>query len=420
MTDHLTEAEVSLFRNRTMEPEERERIDSHVADCEWCLSRILPAEDMALAYSDLTEALISSEGEQPFHLSSAELKRYSNGSVDQADRVIFESHLETCQQCNEARQSLAAVGPETSSLSMLPDNPAPGWHSVLQFTPARAFAAVALIAVCLLIALFWWQRRQVTDNNETAQNRPNQSPPGTVASTSPTPAATSDKASEITVSLNDNGRKVELDRTGKLNGVEDLPEALQSLARAALGARSLQKPDVLASLTAPRITLRDSSASRESFEQLWPIGTVIVTNRPTLRWQPLPGAVSYTVSVFDNDFNPVGRSGPQASTQWTTPTLRRGMIYSWEVIASKNTQEVKSPVAPGPRAQFRILEDAKLAELMNLKRQTPVSHLVLGLTYARFGLLVEAEDEFRELARENPNSAVANNLLQSVQSWRPR
>ena len=53
------------------------------------------------------------------------------------------------------------------------------------------------------------------------------------------------------------------------------------------------------------------------------------------------------------------------------------MIYSWEVVAVRNGQEVRSPVAPAPRAQFKILEAEKLRELTNLKKHEPdlASHL---------------------------------------------
>src|SRR6187455_238690 len=103
MTDHLTETEVSLFRERTMMPTERERIDSHVAECESCLRRILPSEDSALVYSELMEALLPDSADEAFHLSNADARRYADGSVDEADRIIFESHLEICDQCSSVQ-----------------------------------------------------------------------------------------------------------------------------------------------------------------------------------------------------------------------------------------------------------------------------------------------------------------------------
>ena len=420
MTDHLSETEVSLFRERTIGPAERERIDAHVAECDSCLRRILPSEDTALVYSELTEALLPDSADEPFHLSNAEVRAYANGSIDQADRVIFESHLDICDQCSEAVQLLTASSPA----EIAERQSYPAWRT-LRFTPARAAAAVLVVA-CLVLAFVVWQRWQARSDDQTVQKNGTQTPSSTPGSGSPTPAPaeaptgpTSDQLA-VALSLEDNGRKIQLDNTGKLIGLEELPESSRSLVRGVLANKTFSKPEVLDKLTAPSITLMDPTARENTFALLGPSGTVIATDRPNLRWQALAGAESYTVSVFDADFNLVTRSTPILVTEWTTPSLRRGMIYSWEVVAVRNGQEVRSPVAPAPRAQFKILEAEKLLELTNLKKHKPISHLTLGLTFARFGLLVEAEGQLQILARENPNSPVATRLLRTVQEWRKR
>jgi len=430
MTHHLSETEVSLFRERTIGPAARERIDSHVAQCDSCLRRILPSEDTALVYSELTEALLPDSADEPFHLLKAELGRYVNGSIDQADRVIFESHFDICAECREAVESLAASSPvESVSSSARPAEIAaqqlyPAW-SAFQFTPARA-AAVGLVVACLVLAFVVWRRWHSRAVDQTAQQASSQTPTNTPGSGSPTPApteSTKDSSTNqfaVSASLEDNGRKIQLDNTGKLIGLEELPEASRSLVRSVLANKTLSKPEVLDKLTAPSITLMDPTARENTFGLLGPSGTVIATDRPNLRWQALPGASSYTVSVFDADFNRVTRSAPQTATQWTSPALRRGMIYSWEVVAVRNGQEVRSPVAPAPRAQFKILEAEKLLELTRLKKHKPISHLTLGLTFARFGLMVEAEGQLQILARENPNSPIATRLLRTVQEWSKR
>jgi len=430
MTDHLSETEVSLFRERTIGPTERERIDSHVAECESCLRRILPSEDTALVYSDLTEALLPRSAEEPFHLSNAEMSAYANRSIDQADRVIFESHFEFCAQCSEAVESLAASSPveSVSSSAMQADSPAqfsPGWSAAFQFTPARAAAGV-LVAASLVLGFVGWLRWHSRAVDQNAQQASSQSPSNRPESGSPTPAPkepTKDSTADqfaVAASLEDNGRKIQLDNRGKLIGLDELPETSRSLVRGVLANKTLSKPEVLDKLTAPSITLMDPTARENTFGLLGPSGTVVATDRPNLRWQALTGATSYTVSVFDADFNLVTRSTPQTATQWTTPSLRRGIVYSWEVVTVSNGQEVRSPVAPAPRAQFKILESEKLLELTNLKKHSPISHLTLGLTYARFGLLAEAEGQLQILARENPNSPVATRLLRTVQEWRKR
>ncbi|MFY9620168.1 MAG: zf-HC2 domain-containing protein [Pyrinomonadaceae bacterium] len=430
MTDHLTETEVSLFRERTLRPTERERIDAHVAECESCLRRILPSEDAALVYSELTEALLSDSTDEAFHLSNEDAKRYANGLIDQADRVIFESHFDICDRCSEAVQSLESSLVEGVSAAARPaEIPAqqfsPSWSGAFQFTPARAVAGV-LVAACMVLAFVLWQRWRARVADQTAQQTSSQTTSNTPGGSSPTPTetqATKDSNSDqfaVVASLEDNGRKIQLDNSGKLIGLEELPEASRLLVRSVLTTRNFSKPEVLDKLTAPSITLMDPTAREDTFGLLGPSGTVIATDHANLRWQALAGATTYTVSVFDADFNLVTRSAPQAATQWTSPRLRRGMIYSWEVVAVRNGQEVRSPVAPAPRAQFKILEAEKLRELTNLKKHSPISHLTLGLTYARFGLLAEAEEQLQILARQNQNSPVVTKLLRTVQEWRKR
>jgi hypothetical protein len=60
------------------------------------------------------------------------------------------------------------------------------------------------------------------------------------------------------------------------------------------------------------------------------------------------------------------------------------------------------------------------AELQEWTRAAGGSHLVLGVTYARAGLLEEAGREFEALVRENPESPLARQLLEQVQSRRVR
>ena len=222
-----------------------------------------------------------------------------------------------------------------------------------------------LVVAGLVLAFVVWQRWHARAVDQTSQKTSSQSPSNTPGSGSPTPPkteATKDPTTNqfaVVASLEDNGRKIQLDSSGKLIGLEELPEASRSLVRSVLTTKTLAKPDVLEKLTAPAITLMDPTAREHTFSLLGPSGTVSATDRPNLRWQALAGATSYTVSVFDADFNRVARSAPQAATQWTSTKLRRGMMYAWEVVAFRNGQEVRSPVAPRP-GPIRIVEAEKL------------------------------------------------------------
>jgi hypothetical protein len=131
----------------------------------------------------------------------------------------------------------------------------------------------------------------------------------------------------------------------------------------------------------------------------------------------MEGATGYVVEVYDEKFNPVISSPQLTDLEWTT-ILQRGKVYSWQVKAIKDGQEVTSPRPPAPQAKFRVLDLARANELAQARRAHASSHLTLGLLYADAGLLPEAEQEFRLLQKTNPNSDLARNLLRQVQALR--
>jgi cytoskeletal protein RodZ len=142
-----------------------------------------------------------------------------------------------------------------------------------------------LVVACLVLAFVVWRRWHGRAVDQTAQQTSSQTPSNTPGSGSPTPApteATKDSNTDqfaVAASLEDNGRKIQLDNKGKLIGLEELPEASRSLVRSVLTNKTLSKPEVLDKLTAPSITLMDPTARENTFGLLGPSGTVIATDR---------------------------------------------------------------------------------------------------------------------------------------------
>ena len=159
-----------------------------------------------------------------------------------------------------------------------------------------------------------------------------------------------------------------------------------------------------------------SANTKAEFSLIGPVGTVLLSDRPTFRWSPLEGA-SYVIEVYDSHFNLVAKSLQLTTNSWTTPqSLARGQLYSWQVKAGKDGQEFTSPRPPAPQAKFRVLDQAKANELGKAKRAYGSSHLTLALLYADAGLLKESEQQLRILLKANPNSEVVRNLLRQVQA----
>ncbi|HEY7616776.1 MAG TPA: hypothetical protein VH744_08235, partial [Terriglobales bacterium] len=220
------------------------------------------------------------------------------------------------------------------------------------------------------------------------------------------------------LALNDGGRRVILDREGNLSGVE-APPPLRDAVAAALRTGRVPMPELIAGLVGPRGSLRGVSRSVTGFGPLQPAATVVEADRPSFRWNPLTGASRYQVSVYGPDFDRVAASGELNGLEWTpVRSLRRGVTYTWQVTAYRGGETITAPAPPAPEAKFRILEAEKAAELERARREHAGSHLLLGVLYARAGVLDEAEKEFQALVGMNPQSEASRNLLSNLQGLR--
>ena len=155
------------------------------------------------------------------------------------------------------------------------------------------------------------------------------------------------------------------------------------------------------------------------FAPLGPVGDVIETDRPTFHWRPVEGAQQYIVTVFDAKLAQVANSGPVMRTEWTTPNaLQRGVTYSWQITAVKDGVMTVSPKPPLPEARFRVLDQHAANVMATLRLSVGTSHLAMGIFYWKHGLIEQAEREFQALAKANPDSTVAKELLASIRLHR--
>jgi hypothetical protein len=395
--DHLTNLQAEQLRQRKMQADEKARWERHLASCHRCLDLVYGERNSAALHTRLVEALTLRD-ETEFHLSMPELERHARGLMDEADRTIFESHLEDCQACRSKADTLADT--EQHSLPMpLPAPPSSFWHDLARFWQAARFAwparvaVVAVLAVSLFLGWTAWRHRS-SDIEKSGQ----------------TPGAT------IVVRLRDGSSEITLDNEGALAGIAGLDPGATNSVREALASGGLSKPKILGELSAPPIKFMGQTGSPPPFVLINPLDTVVRDDQPTLRWESLPGATSYTVAVFDSHFRAVARARVQG-TEWRVPTpLHRGATYSWQVTATKAAQQITVPSAPAPRAEFNVLGAQEASELEKATTLTN-SHLVLGILYAREGLRLDAERELEAVAQENPQSLLAAKLLSDVRSW---
>jgi hypothetical protein len=295
------------------------------------------------------------------HLSEQQILAYKARTLSPSELLHLDDHISSCSTCRDRMWSnLHADRMVTSLRNQLHATADP---SARRKTPVFLWAAAAAILV-IAIALAASRMRSVPETP---------APPVAVQ-----PAAVPDPFQEV------------LDRAKREGTVE--------------------RATVLDELIRKEGTLLAGSAPERSWSVVAPAGTVVLTDRPWLKWQTVPGATRYVVSIFDTDFNKVASSPALTTGEWQpSAALPRGRSYSWQVTATVKGEAIRFPRPPAPEAVFRVLEAEKAAELEKVKQARAGDHLLLGILYSKEGLLDEAETEFR-LA----DPAEAKPLLESL------
>jgi hypothetical protein len=82
-------------------------------------------------------------------------------------------------------------------------------------------------------------------------------------------------------------------------------------------------------------TTLGSPAVKTTFALLGPLGESVPDTRPEFHWEPLAGAIRYSVAIVDTGLHPVQRSHALRTTVWRPRRpLRRGQTYLWQVTAT--------------------------------------------------------------------------------------
>lgn len=428
MIEHLTQNQVEDYCRQQLRTAELLSVSDHLGECEPCRRRIEFALNGDAAFFALRSQIFSEAAEvsspvfaQP-HPTLDQTAGYVDGILAAEERQMVADHLTRCVQCALAVDDLRAFKSQIApSLDReyqpaQPRSSTEGWWQrvvaalppLFGQSPGLAFGAG--IAV-LLLAVTGWLIWRTPGEREPKQEL--------VVSPTPTPQPVPvPPAPQLVAQLTDGEGRLTLDQEGKLSGADDLPPVYQSMLKEALTNPRIQKSPMLTRLTQPPSSLMSTDNQRREFFVIEPVGEVLLTARPTLRWSAMEGATGYVVEIYDSKFNLVAASPQLTSRSWVAPALSRGNIYAWQVKALKDGQEITAPRPPAPQARFRILEGAKVNELVQARRAHPSSHLVLGLLYAEAGLLKEAEQELRLLQKANPDSEIARSLLNQVRARR--
>jgi anti-sigma factor RsiW len=435
MNEHLSAQLIERYQRRALSPAELLAADDHLAACEMCRQRLVDEPRERAAANSVRSGLAQTE---MTHLGYERLEAYVEGEIDPIDREIADSHLKLCAQCDAEMNELRAFA---AQMAAYPDKeyapvapPSFGekalglWEGVRSFWRSPAFALpFQLASIGLVIALLLWAASLNSRNSQlqTALDQQRQENEKLKQDYQTANASVTElqnqlarlkTPSSIIVTLNDGAGQVTLDKEGNVAGA---PPPFQQLVKQTLMSQRIETPPTLTELIGKSAVLMGPADEGHPFALLGPVGTVVMSDRPTFRWRALGGADSYVVKIYDADFNEVAVSPQLSETAWTvTRSLERGRIYSWQVTARVGDKEVVSPVRPAPEAKFMILDQAKANELAEAKNASAGSHLTLGILYGQAGLLNDAERELQALLRANPQSALAQKLLRSVRAKR--
>jgi hypothetical protein len=194
------------------------------------------------------------------------------------------------------------------------------------------------------------------------------------------------------------------------------------LVASALNTGDLHIPDTVLALRGTRAVLRGPRTG-PNFALIDPVATAVLGQTPRFTWQPLTGAGAYRVAVFASGFDKVAQSPWLESTEWTpSAPLARSQTYAWQVTARMGTTEdaptVLAPTLTDPEARFLVLDAAQATALDHAAREHAGAHLLLGILYARAGVLDVAEQELAAHADDHPQDVQVGALLEKIRTVR--
>lgn len=395
MTPHLSDEQIRAYRERVLAARDLLEISEHLGSCDSCRARVAAPQEVASTVS-MVKAALRTEAEG-VHPGYDEMEAYVDGKLDAGERSGIEAHARDCRPCAASLRELEGLRRELEGSFARPEparRPSRLWNGWIGWRWGLAAAAAAGILVAIVLTRVPGRQEQ------------------TVAQITE-PAAPTRTGSVI----HDGTRLIALGSGGGIQGLDRLSGPYQALLQRTLANQRIETAASLTDLSGTGGLLLGAPSAPTRGKLLGPLGTVVEDPRPVFRWQPVAGA-TYAVSVYDASYNRIAASPPLTAAEWRIPKpLTRGERYSWQLTIRQKV-EFTLPAPPAPEARFRVLSEADEAELAQARADWGDSHLVLGVLYARVGLLDDAEQEMQALRAQNPESQQVAALEASVERLR--
>jgi hypothetical protein len=345
--------------------------------------------------SDAQSAQSGGVEESIRHLTHQDLEAYLEGRLPAARLQHCRTHLDSCEACRAELEDLRTFKSDLAGFARSePDRrEMKRGRRRRRLTLPRA-AAVATIVVAAVSAVLWWGRDRPRSNKTSVAV--------TVTHTLPPVPAAGAQARD----------------TRLADEIAALPEDVRPAVSEAIQHGKLRPPTDVIQLRGRAHTLSGAPETNTGFALLGPFGEAIAETRPEFRWQPLAGAIRYSV---DAGLHPVQRSPALRTTGWRPRRpLRRGQTYLWQVTATlRGRSTVVASGPPSPGALLRIIPQKLADELAQFRQRHEGAHLVLGALYAQAGMLTESADELRKVPPGDSSYSTAQKLLESLPSTSP-
>lgn len=416
MKDHISQNQIEDYCRRKLSAVELLSVSDHLEGCAACRRQIEAASNGENVFFSLQTEIFGDVSEAT-HATAEQTAAYVDGALTDDALQTFNDHLHRCAECAHAVNDLQAfkdqIGDQIDVMYSPASTPRQSETRRRRFSFVPSFAVtyptftIAAALAVLIIALSGWLVWRTTRTEPITQDLA-VSPPETSQEPHPGEAP-------IVAQLKDADGEVTLNQTGHISGVDRLPPEYQKIVKDALANQRIDASPALKELVRASSPLMSSDKDNVNFSVIEPAGKVLLTDRPSFRWNELKDASSYVVEIYDNQLNLIVASSPLTGHTWTTTkSLARGRIYSWQVKAIKDERTVVAPRPPAPQAKFRIVDSAEAGALAEARRAYSSSHLLLGMLYAKAGLLDDARQEFHELQKANPDSEIVRKLIASL------
>ena len=244
------------------------------------------------------------------HLAQPDLEAYASGRVESARLSYCQAHLDSCELCRDVVEDLRTY---KNDLSAFP-RPEPSRRRRGLTLPAAAAGAIVLVAAVTTVV--WWKRENPPDTK-----------PAVITAVAPSPAPP--LAASASVQTRDTRGADEIAAVPGGGAKPGVPAPVQ---------HGKVQPPAVASRSGEHAPTPGAGAGASQaipgFALLGPLGEVSDT-RPEFTWQPVAGAVHYSIAIVDARLHPVEHSQALHVTEWRPHRpLHHGRTYLWQVTAT--------------------------------------------------------------------------------------